>query len=258
MQICDKQLRVNIDFVNKKRVWCLVDGFNLYHALDWFEDGVTEQEHKRYRRYKWLSLTKLAEQFLAAGSEELVGVAYFTAVPSWDVGKQNRHRNYIRAQEAEGVEVVRGAFRDKEVKCKSICKRLFTVRVEKQTDVNIAVKLVDLAYQDAFDRVLLVSGDTDLIPAVSLVRSRFESKEITAVLPIGKRKLSLEVRQACTSETKMTEQHLQRSQLPDVVRDKDGIIRAERPIEYLQTQEAAPEELSTTIAACSEPEDNDT
>jgi uncharacterized LabA/DUF88 family protein len=229
-----------VEAAPKKKVHCLVDGFNLYHALDWFDGGETEEENRRYRRYKWLSLTKLAKSLLNSESDELVGVDYFTAVPSWDIGKQTRHRFYIRAQEAEGVTVTRGAFRDKDVICKASCKGPFTVRVEKQTDVNIAVKLVDLAYQNAFDKVLLISGDTDLIPAINLVRHRFPGKEVIAVLPIGKRALSADVRQACNSEIKMNEQHLRDSQLPETVVDIANKVRTLRPIEYLPIGVSSP------------------
>ncbi len=217
----------------KKRVHCFVDGFNLYHAMDWFIGGTTEEENRRYRRYKWLSLTSLAKCLLSDAADQLVGVDYFTAVPNWDIGKQTRHRIYIRAQEAEGVTVTRGAFRDKEVLCKASCKSGFLIRVEKQTDVNIAIKMVDLAYQDAYDKALLISGDTDLIPAINLVRNRFPLKEVIGVLPIGKRALSLDVRHACNSEIKMTEDHLCRSQLPPLVIDPRDNVRIQRPIEYL-------------------------
>ena len=41
-----------------------VDGFNLYHALDHFPGG---PDHNIYKKYKWISLSKLARAYLAGG-----------------------------------------------------------------------------------------------------------------------------------------------------------------------------------------------
>lgn len=217
----------------KIRVHCFVDGFNLYHALDWFEKGKTEAENTKFRRYKWISHAELAKCFISSGSEEIVGVTLFTTIPTWDVGKQMRHRLFVRAQEACGVKVVFGAFRQKYVECKAICKNGFYVKIEKQTDVNIGITMVDLAYQDAYDKAILLSGDTDLIPAINLVRHRFPHKEVTAVLPIGRRANGLDMRRACSGEIKMNESHLQKSVMPEIVIDPKNNVRVQRPIEYL-------------------------
>jgi uncharacterized LabA/DUF88 family protein len=218
----------------KLRVHCFVDGFNLYHALDWFNDGTSVEENHKYRRYKWISLFELARCFVG-GNEELVGVDLFTTVPTTNMGKQHRHRMFIKAQECCGVTVTHGAFREKEVRCEALCKSSFFIRIEKQTDVNIALKMLDLAHQDAYDKALLISGDTDLIPAIRLVRERWPHKQIIAVLPIGRRKNGLDVRHACNSEIKMNESHLQRSLMPEIVINEKNGVRVLRPVEYLPT-----------------------
>jgi uncharacterized LabA/DUF88 family protein len=218
----------------KLRVHCFVDGFNLYHALDWFNDGKTIEENHKYRKYKWISLRDLARCFIG-GSEELVGVDLFTTVPTQNIGKQMRHRQFNRAQECHGVNVTHGAFREKQVRCEAHCKGSFSIRIEKQTDVNIALKMLDLAYQDAYDKAILISGDTDLIPAIKLIRERWPQKHIVAVLPIGRRKNGLDMRHACNSEIKMNESHLQRCLMLEQVIDEKNSVRVNRPIEYLPT-----------------------
>lgn len=45
------------------------------------------------------------------------------------------------------------------------------ILVEKETDVNIAVDMVSLAYNNAYDVAILCSADTDYIPVMNLVRS---------------------------------------------------------------------------------------
>jgi uncharacterized LabA/DUF88 family protein len=220
--------------IPKTRVHCFVDGFNLYHALDWFNDGKTVGENHKYRKYKWISLRDLAKCFVG-GNEELVGVDFFTTVPTLDIGKQMRHRQFNRAQECHGVKITHGAFREKQVLCEAICKSSFSIRIEKQTDVNIALKMLDLAYQDTYDKAILISGDTDLIPAIKMIRWRWPQKQIIAVLPIGRRKNGMDMRHACNSEIKMNESHLQRSLMPQQVIDEKNGVRVDRPIEYLPT-----------------------
>ena len=76
------------------------------------------------------------------------GVEYFTTYPHWNPDKLLRHRQYVMAQESEGVKVTFGHYKEKQVECKATCKARFTIWQEKQTDVNIAVRLVELARQN--------------------------------------------------------------------------------------------------------------
>src|SRR5690349_9881532 len=138
-----------LDTKPRVRVYTLVDGFNLYHALDWFEDDSRSPDHTRFRKYKWLSLTQLSQCYVAPKSEELVGVEYFTTYAQWDPGKTFRHRCFIMVQSDEGVKTTFGKFKLKDVNCKATCKAKFGMWQEKQTDVNIAVRLVELARLNA-------------------------------------------------------------------------------------------------------------
>jgi len=78
-----------------------------------------------------------------------------------------------------------------------------------------------------------VSADTDLIPAIDMVRMRFPKKHVVSVLPIGKKTENAEIRDACNSVRKMTEMHLLESQMPEVVVDPTDKVRVLRPIQYL-------------------------
>ncbi len=93
------------------------------------------------------------------------GVEYFTTLATWDPAKVARHRLFIKANEAEGVRITYGEFKRKQRKCPER-KSLIKTFEEKQTDVNIAIRLFELAAQDRYDNAIIVSGDTDLIPAV--------------------------------------------------------------------------------------------
>jgi uncharacterized LabA/DUF88 family protein len=54
---------------------------------------------------------------------------------------------------------------------------------EKETDVSIAVTLVEDAVQDSYDTAFLISGDSDLRPAVAAVKRLRPEKRIVAVFP---------------------------------------------------------------------------
>lgn len=125
------------------KIYFFVDGFNLYHALDNFANG---PDHHRYRKYKWISLTRLAACFITK-RDTLAGVDYFTALATWDAGKVSRHNLFIKAQENEGVNVIYGQFKKRDRYCNR-CKHWGSSVEEKETDVNIALRLLQLAIQD--------------------------------------------------------------------------------------------------------------
>ena len=202
------------------RIVVLIDGFNLYHALDF--SPVSRSPHinpKRYCKYKWLDLKKLAECFVMNKGDTLVDVFYFTTLAVWDAGKAKRHREYIKALELQGVKVVYGEFKRKEKRCR-LCKKSVWTFEEKQTDVNIALRLLALAVVDAYDKVIVISGDTDLLPAVKMVQGIFPHKSVGVVIPIGK--ASEDFKNNADFHYKMKEKHLQASVLPDPIVLPDG------------------------------------
>lgn len=192
-----------------------VDGFNLYHALDYTEQG---PDHFKYRRYKWLSLRTLANLFVGR-LDTLEAVYLFTAFATWDPAKVARHKLFIKANESEGVRVVYGEFKRKDKRCR-LCRGQYQTFEEKQTDVNIALSLFQLAVLDQYDRAVILSGDTDLIPAIKAVRSTFPHKQIGVMLPIGKS--SEDLLKHADFRFKLREIHLRSSRYPDQLKLQDG------------------------------------
>jgi len=210
-----------------------VDGFNLYHAMD---------RNPAYRKYKWLNLSALAEDLLVGRDETVAQVLYFTAYCTWDHGKKQRHKQYVEALTKYGVHVVPGKFSPVTKRFNKHTMRItdmapvvtelsvlpdeitFQTNEEKRTDVNLATKIVDYAYQDKYDHAYIVSADGDIAPAIEVAQSRFPHKKFTAVIPIG-----LSGQYICKicdfNVMKIEERHLQKSQLPDPV-----VINASRSI----------------------------
>ncbi len=65
----------------------------------------------------------------------------------------------------EGIVVEEGVVRPKKAICFN-CKTEYYVPVQKLVDVKIAVRLTSLAYSKVADKVVLLAGDRDLLPAV--------------------------------------------------------------------------------------------
>ena len=77
------------------RVYFLVDGFNIYHALN---------DERSWHKFKWLSFAQLAKCYLLSG-DALSGVEFFTTFATWDQGKVARQKLLVKANEDEGVAV---------------------------------------------------------------------------------------------------------------------------------------------------------
>jgi len=116
------------------RVICLIDGFNLYHSL---------HHNLNYHKYKWLDIKSFVNKFITT-KDKINDIYYFTALAHWSSNKVRKHKIFIRAQELNGINVIYGEFRKKDKKC-LICKKFYQTFEEKQTDVNIAVKLMELS-----------------------------------------------------------------------------------------------------------------
>jgi uncharacterized LabA/DUF88 family protein len=153
-----------------KRVLVLVDGFNLFHAVNELSPGFTE-----------LDVRSLASRLINRRTEEIVGVEYFASLIT-HLNKQTiqTQERYLHALRGSGVNVILGRFRPRT----SVCPRcnLRVVRhVEKETDVNLATALVAHAFDGTCDRVLLFSADSDMKGAIALVKARFPNIDIRLV-----------------------------------------------------------------------------
>jgi len=71
-----------------------------------------------------------------------------------------------------------GRFKAKDVYCNG-CKRIVKHYEEKETDVAISVKLLELFVLDQFDSIVLVTGDTDIMPAIKTAFKLFPFKRKT-------------------------------------------------------------------------------
>jgi uncharacterized LabA/DUF88 family protein len=207
--------------MDQYRVISLIDGFNLYHAIA----GLHRPE------LKWIDLRALSNTFLRPLSEQLLKVFYFSAYADhMPEPVQRSQKTYIEALKLKQTTPILGQFKKKNRKCPS-CKYKWASHEEKETDVNIASFLIDLAYQNAFDRALVISNDSDLAPAIRMVRKRFPQKRITTIAPPNYYH-SNELIQVSSDKARIRIEHLEKSLLPSRVIDASGLVSISRPQDF--------------------------
>lgn len=198
-----------------KRVITYIDGFNLYHAVDDLKD----------QSLKWLDLWALSESLLRQ-NETLKAVNYFSAFATWLSAPYARHRTYVAALQARGVTTIMGKFKQKPRSCRA-CGAKWMGHEEKETDVHIAVRLVADALLNDFERAIVISADSDLAPALRVVRQHQPSKELFVAAPPGRFASARDLRPKLEVTKGKIRKCLLPAQLPDAA--GNSIIR---PVEY--------------------------
>jgi uncharacterized LabA/DUF88 family protein len=199
-----------------KRAIVYIDGFNLYHAID--------ELNKPH--LKWLDLWALGQSLLR-DKERLEKVYYFSAYPHWKLASEQRHRIYVKALEAQSVTCEMGHFKNKDGRCNS-CGATWKRHEEKETDVHMGARLVADAYAQKFDRAILITADSDLLPAIKIVQSAFPEKELFAVAPPKR----MAHARGLNPRLEITPGRLAKCRLPDEGRDKEGVVLFACPAEW--------------------------
>lgn len=147
--------------MEKQRVIVYVDGFNFYYGL---------REDKRWRRYYWLDVVAFFERFMKP-NQELVSVKYFSARPTNDQGKNTRQYAFFQAnKENPKFQLILGNYLSKSITCRR-CGNIIHTHEEKETDARIVTQIVADAYEKNCDIAIVVSADSDMIPAIEIVKA---------------------------------------------------------------------------------------
>jgi uncharacterized LabA/DUF88 family protein len=155
--------------------------------------------------------------------QELTVVRYFTASVRNDAPALARQSSYLGALGAHAprIDIRLGRFQEKNLRCHR-CSATWRTYEEKETDVSIAVSLVEDAATDLFDVALLVSADSDLCPAIRAVRRINPQKRVVAVFPPDRR--SDELRHVANAAFTLGGANIRSSLLPDSVRGPTGRV----------------------------------
>jgi hypothetical protein len=210
-----------LSFRAPSRVSFYIDGFNLYHAIDALNDNAL----------KWLDLKSLCESYLQPHNA-LVRIAFFTALNTWDIGKRERHLDYVKALQARGVEVITGTFDRPRKFCRTNqlwCRN----HGEKKTDVAIAVNVLGDGLEDLYDVAFLVTADSDHVPLGERFARSLAQKHLFLITPPNRLQEARELVEAIgTKSFQLTAGRIRQHQLPAELRDAKGRLIVARPALY--------------------------
>ena len=211
------------------RVRFFVDGFNVYHGL-----RLAGRDQARHRGRgtsvagtKWFDLQRYCRDFvtnvLPAGTT-LQGIGYFTAYathlqPSHpDV--VSRHMRYVDCLQDLGLDVTVGRFKAVSGRDCEVCGAPSLRHQEKETDVAIAASMMAAFATNVCDMAVLVTGDTDMAPAIRAARAAFPEKRIGVLFPYGRS--NEELRCLADVHRRTTQKQCLTFQLPDPYVTTDG------------------------------------
>ena len=215
-----------------KKVSVFIDGYNLYHAV----------ERLKKPHLKWVNLFSLFAIFAPPELDfKIIRVIFFTAPPTHKSKEvQKRYYNYIRVLEHYGVEIVEGKFKEKLISYADDNGKLFTKKTyeEKESDVNIALAILEDAFEKTSDKILVATNDSDISPAIRLALTKNSNLKINVITPPLEqgRKANFDLMDACGDvhrtkkqvffKTRMiSEEHLEKNLLPnDVLIDENTKI----------------------------------
>jgi uncharacterized LabA/DUF88 family protein len=200
-----------------KRVDFLVDGFNLYHSI------VDISRNNNGLCTKWLDIASLCRSYLYLIDREsrIEKIYYFSAYAYHlnDPDVISRHKSYIECLKATGIIPELGRFKYKEITCPH-CQRKIPRHEEKETDVAMGIKLCEVLYKDECDIIVIITGDTDLAPAVRHTHSHFPQVPVLFIFPYGRKNSELSA--LAPGSFKINKNSYVKHQLPDPVILPDG------------------------------------
>jgi uncharacterized LabA/DUF88 family protein len=188
-----------------------VDGFNLYYGC------------VKNTPYQWLDIDKLLK--LVLPKNEITLIKYFTArvkPTAYDPDAPARQSVYLKALQAHipHLDVIEGRFLRVKTTVETSPGKFVKGEKseEKGSDVNIAVHLLNDAWLDLYDVGVLVSNDTDLAQAMTLVK-RDCGKTVGLVSPVCKkdRRVSEHLRRLADFQKSIRKSALPRAQLPSPI-----------------------------------------
>ncbi len=142
---------------NEKRVAVYIDGSNFYFKLRSKEIDFSNITRFNYRGFaKWL-----------AQDRKIVSNRYYVGVVR--AGENNKKGQELRKEQQRLFAHLTSPEQSFEIK-KGYLMKSGNLYHEKGVDAQLAVDLLVDAYEDRYDTAIIVSSDTDLIPAVKKVK----------------------------------------------------------------------------------------
>jgi uncharacterized LabA/DUF88 family protein len=169
-----------------------IDGYNLYYS------------RLKGTKFKWLDLAALFRDCILQQQDpnaNVVAIKYFTAPVKASYARHGKdseqaQTQYLRALIAKYpglIEVINGfhifqptalpSFDQDAPASKSNFSQVWMIE-EKQTDVNIALHAYRDVVQGTCDQVVICSNDSDLEPALRMIRQDYPAVTVGLVMPL--------------------------------------------------------------------------
>jgi uncharacterized LabA/DUF88 family protein len=165
---------IQADSQPRRRCTVYIDGFNWYYAI-----------FKRRPEWKWLNIQSFFDEIRP--DEEVCAIKMFSAYVEPEAqssAARDRQKAYFAALcGIQRVKIVLGKYQQREVTCRASCGMKYLAPEEKKTDVNIAVHILNDVVKGLTDSIAVVSGDSDLEPAIFWVKENYERVKITVYIP---------------------------------------------------------------------------
>jgi len=195
----------------RRRAAVYVDGFNLFHAIDDLGPDYL----------KWVDLTALS-RLIAPRSQAIRRVTWVTAFRPQAKALTERHQAYFDALEATGVICHTGHFVVYSDGCNA-CGHSWAVHEEKQSDVNLALAMLDDAHENRFDVAYLVTTDGDHAATARFLKQRFPQKRLVVGAP-PERAPTRSLLKWADAQASISVEQIERALLPAVVQGENGPI----------------------------------
>lgn len=218
-----------------------IDGYNLYYG------------RLRGTHLKWLDVVSLFDDLLVHRSqnEKSAKVYFFTAHAlatfashgQASVEAQSAYHRALKAKHDDRIEFIYGkhsfdkngtllpTFIDGQPYDRSVRSRVWKPE-EKKTDVNLALRMYRDAAMGLYDRMILVSNDSDAEPTLHALREDFPKLVVGVVMPLPpadpgshRRPSGSLANLADWTINALTDEQLRKAQLPDVVPTKKKAIK---------------------------------
>lgn len=203
----------------KFRVNVYIDGFNFYYGL----------KNKGWKKYYWLDVVKFYEQFIK-DNQELIQLYYCTAKTT-NKGQGERQSKFFQANNLnKKFNLIYGKFLEKTV---TFGGKQFKTFEEKQTDVNIAISLIRNIVFDNCDTSIIVSADSDLVPAIKLAKEINPNHKIYVHFPPERTSVQLQNISDGVIHLHRYEKRFQNCLLPDeILVNQEKGIKISRPLSW--------------------------
>ena len=145
-----------------RRVMVFLDGSNLFWGRNQYN-----KENKTDLR---IDYRKLIDHLV--GGRQIVRATYYCSKPIPPRETQIRFIDYLRKS---GIQVI-----EKELRTRTNLATGETKSVEKGVDVALAIDLLGMAWEGAYDDAIVISGDADYVGAIDKVMSKGKNVEIAS------------------------------------------------------------------------------